>query len=371
MAYRPHGKARVDPEDPRAFAVCQRCNHLYNSYNLNWQFQWLGYKIQNKRVQVCPDCMDKMSPFLRQVILPPDPPAINQPREEPYAIDEAGGYAAPLFIISPGVTTPITPPSWATGFFSVCYGGGAAGSVFNGSYPNMGGGGGAFAQTNVVSIAAGTTVWVYVGRGGTAGGYGDDTWVSTTGFAPVSKVTGCLAKGGAPAFAPPGFFPTQGIGGQASACIGDAAYSGGNGGQAAISGGVNFGGTGGGGAGGPNGNGVNGADTVTGVNGTAGGWANDSHGVGTGGQPGRGDLVAVTLADSEGLPGGSDPIYAFAGGPGGGGGAGGGGPNAANGGLGGAGGQYGGGGGGGGYAAGTNGKGGPGGSGLVVLRWLQ
>lgn len=93
MAYRPKGKAFVDPYNPTAFAICSRCGSLYNRDKLDWQYQWYGNKLFNKRVQVCGDCMDKPSQFLRQVILPPDPPAINQPRSEPYSIDEAGGYA--------------------------------------------------------------------------------------------------------------------------------------------------------------------------------------------------------------------------------------------------------------------------------------
>jgi len=92
MAYRPLGKAIVDPTAPRAFAICSRCGALYNAYAVSWQFQWIGTKLQNKRVQVCEPCMDKPSQFLRQIVLPPDPPAIRQPRDEPYTIDESGGY---------------------------------------------------------------------------------------------------------------------------------------------------------------------------------------------------------------------------------------------------------------------------------------
>jgi hypothetical protein len=92
MPYRPHGKAIVDPYYPRAFAICQRCGSLYNSYKLNWQHQWLGTKLQNKWLQVCQGCTDKPSVFLRQIIIPPDPPPVYMPVSEPYAIDEAGSY---------------------------------------------------------------------------------------------------------------------------------------------------------------------------------------------------------------------------------------------------------------------------------------
>lgn len=92
MPYRPHGKARVDPESPSAFAICQRCGSLYNRYALNWQYQWQGAKLMNRRLQVCSTCMDKPSAFLRQIIIPADPPPVSQPRTEPYAIDEAGSW---------------------------------------------------------------------------------------------------------------------------------------------------------------------------------------------------------------------------------------------------------------------------------------
>jgi hypothetical protein len=94
MAYRPRGKAFVDPYNPTAFAICSRCGSLYNRDKLDWQYQWYGNKLFNKRIQVCGICMDKPSQFLRQVILPPDPAAINQPRSEPYAIDEAPTVAS-------------------------------------------------------------------------------------------------------------------------------------------------------------------------------------------------------------------------------------------------------------------------------------
>lgn len=99
MPYRPHGKALVDPYAPRAFAICQRCGTLYNAYKLTWQHQWLGTKLQNKRLQVCQVCLDSPSIFLRQIIIPPDPPAIYMPVTEPYAIDEKSFYqiTGPLY----------------------------------------------------------------------------------------------------------------------------------------------------------------------------------------------------------------------------------------------------------------------------------
>ena len=362
MPYRPHGKAEVNPYYPRAFAICNRCGALYNSFKLNWQFQWMGDKLQNKWVQVCETCMDDPSIFLRQIILPPDPPSIYQPRPEPYAIDEAGGQAMPIYLIGPAAAAPILVPSWAKAFLAASIGSGGGGGVLNGSYPNMGGGGGAWAQTNRVPVAGGSTIYYTNGGGGAPGVIGPDSWVSTTALAPASTAQGVMAKGGGIMYFP-GSSAFGGLGGQASACIGDLAYSGGNGGTSVTHFSGGNGGTGGGGAAGPHGPGTSAVDYNNSVNGTAGGGSDGALGAGTGGQPGQGQ-------SAPGQPGAEAISYPDGGGAGGGGGGGGGG--AGNfGGSGGAGGGFGGGGGGGGYAAIQNGLGGPGAPGFSVLRWLQ
>ncbi len=89
MAYRPHGRARVDPEWPQAFAICDRCGKQYNLRDLQWQFQWQGSALQNKRILICEDCHDRPSMFLRAIIVPADPPPVFNARAEPYDIDEA------------------------------------------------------------------------------------------------------------------------------------------------------------------------------------------------------------------------------------------------------------------------------------------
>jgi hypothetical protein len=359
MPYRPHGKALVDPYSPRAFAICQRCGTLYNSYKLSFQYQWMGTKLQNKWVRVCPDCTDIPSIFLRQIIIPPDPYPTIQPRTEPYAIDEAGGRDMPVYISGAVALAQLVAPGWATGFWSSAIGAGGSGSTLNGSYPNMGGGGGAYAQTNAVPITKNQIVYYSIGAGGSAGSDGQDSWVSTTNVAPLSTAQGCLAKAGLGGF--PVLNPTGGPGGAAASCLGDITFSGGNGGTAAIGPGC-CGGTGGGGAAGPYGAGQNGGNTTAGNTASSGGGSDGTRGTGTGGQGG------ANL--NPGQPGRADGAYAQSGGAGGGGGGGAGDPAAANGGIGGIGASYGGGGGGGGYAAGVNGPGSAGGPGFVVIRWL-
>lgn len=89
MSYRYHGRARVSITNPEAFGVCDRCSFLYNRVDLHYQFDWRGPNLQNLRILVCDTCMDQDQPQLKPKITPPDPRPIENPRFEPYAIDEA------------------------------------------------------------------------------------------------------------------------------------------------------------------------------------------------------------------------------------------------------------------------------------------
>src|ERR1043165_7433557 len=82
------GRAVANPTNPRAFAVCDRCGFWWNHYRLQWQFDWAGNAPVNKRILVCPPCVDKMQEQLRAIILPADPVPISQPRTEPFFFDE-------------------------------------------------------------------------------------------------------------------------------------------------------------------------------------------------------------------------------------------------------------------------------------------
>lgn len=91
MAWRFHGRARVDPSSPRAFAVCDRCNFLFNHEDLEWQYEWRGDKLQNIRLLVCSKCLDVPFELNRPLHLPPDPVPISDARVENFFVDEAGG----------------------------------------------------------------------------------------------------------------------------------------------------------------------------------------------------------------------------------------------------------------------------------------
>lgn len=88
MAWRPHGRARVDPSRPQGWATCDRCGFLRNLVDLQYQYQWAGTNLVNLQLKVCPTCLDVPAPFLRTIIIPPDPPPLVDPRPEPYALDE-------------------------------------------------------------------------------------------------------------------------------------------------------------------------------------------------------------------------------------------------------------------------------------------
>lgn len=89
MSWRPHPRmADVDPDNPDAWATCDRCGLLCNHSKMHWDMQWAGNQIINKRFLVCELCIDIPQEQLRTLILPPDPAPLFNARPEPYTIDE-------------------------------------------------------------------------------------------------------------------------------------------------------------------------------------------------------------------------------------------------------------------------------------------
>lgn len=92
------GRASVNPSAPEAFGICDRCGFQYNLSQLQYQFDWQGTSLINKRLRVCSSCMDVPFEQNRTIILPPDPPSIYDPRPE-YYIDEPNIFTlAPQFL---------------------------------------------------------------------------------------------------------------------------------------------------------------------------------------------------------------------------------------------------------------------------------
>lgn len=88
---RPHGRARVSSRNPQAFAICDRCGFLHNHNKLQWQFDWAGASLINKRILVCDTCLDTPQQQLRAIILPADPVPILNPRVQNY-VDASTDY---------------------------------------------------------------------------------------------------------------------------------------------------------------------------------------------------------------------------------------------------------------------------------------
>lgn len=79
---RPHGRATIDMGKPSALGICDRCGFRFNHYELLWEYQWQGPRIQNRRFLVCQSCWDKPQEQLRTIVLPPDPVPIMNARPE-------------------------------------------------------------------------------------------------------------------------------------------------------------------------------------------------------------------------------------------------------------------------------------------------
>ena len=112
---RPHGRARVSSRSPAAFGICDRCGFLYNHHQLQFQFDWAGASLINKRILVCETCNDKPQQQLRAIVLPADPVPIMNPRiqdyntaESDYRITQGNTTNAATGIPVPGGDTRIT-----------------------------------------------------------------------------------------------------------------------------------------------------------------------------------------------------------------------------------------------------------------------
>ena len=95
MPYRYHGRAIVDPSNPAAFGICDRCNFTYQHRDLQFQYQYNGSGLYNTRFLVCQTCLDAPQAQLLNPILPPDPMPVLNPRPFNYAAAETG-YNEPL-----------------------------------------------------------------------------------------------------------------------------------------------------------------------------------------------------------------------------------------------------------------------------------
>lgn len=81
-SFAPKGHARVDPQRPSAFGICEMCGFMYNHNELRWQTEFRGREIRRTGHLRCPRCIDLPNPTLRPHVLPADPVPIANPRPE-------------------------------------------------------------------------------------------------------------------------------------------------------------------------------------------------------------------------------------------------------------------------------------------------
>jgi hypothetical protein len=98
------GRARADPSNPQAQAVCDRCGIWTRFNRLQWQFQWRGPLRQNTRVLVCEYCLDVPNEQRRSIAVPADPTPVMNARVQDYAEAETDFQT----ITAPTVYDPTT-----------------------------------------------------------------------------------------------------------------------------------------------------------------------------------------------------------------------------------------------------------------------
>lgn len=167
MTWRPHPKnASADPHDG-PWARCDDCGFQWNLPKLQFQREWAGFTIVNKKLLKCPYCIDELQPQLRAIVLPPDPDPVYEARPEQYAIDE-GLIAAFSASIAPGtvsfdpsvvciMTVPNPPVTGIVSTGAILNGTGVSGSTIVGrqlsSVLPQPGGAGTYAVTPVQTVA--------------------------------------------------------------------------------------------------------------------------------------------------------------------------------------------------------------------------
>jgi hypothetical protein len=86
---RPHPRrTSTDPTSPRGWGTCDRSGFIDNLEKLQWQYEWAGTQLINKRVLVTSDMLDTPQRQLGTIILPPDPLPLRNARPENYTVEE-------------------------------------------------------------------------------------------------------------------------------------------------------------------------------------------------------------------------------------------------------------------------------------------
>lgn len=82
MMYKGH--FHVDPDNPEAYGICDRCGFIYKHSDLTWQHEWRGNRLVRLNILVCKrTCLDKPAEFRRTILIPADPVPVENPRPIP------------------------------------------------------------------------------------------------------------------------------------------------------------------------------------------------------------------------------------------------------------------------------------------------
>jgi uncharacterized repeat protein (TIGR01451 family) len=196
---------------------------------------------------------------------------------------------------NPGPGT-FTVPAGVTELTGEAWGGGGGGAAANNDHGGGAGGGGAYARLENLTVTPGADIDYTVGAGGSAPGAGNPgvAGSASTFFNPSTLLAAGGGGGGSPDVDSPG------IGGAASASVGDVRFSGGNGGSGRRGGGSSSTRAGGGGGASAfaSGAGNNGGDGQTNDPGDGG------IGQGEGGSGGNGGQAGVIAGQPGEVPGG-------------------------------------------------------------------
>lgn len=102
------GRARTSSKNPQAHAICDRCGCRFNHVDLQWQYDWAGASMINKRILVCESCLDVPQTQLRAIILPADPVPIINPRTQDFVNSETNTrYTSGQNTVDPTTGLPI------------------------------------------------------------------------------------------------------------------------------------------------------------------------------------------------------------------------------------------------------------------------
>ena len=109
MAYASQaGRARTSSRSPQAHAICDRCGFRYNHVDLQWQYDWAGASLINKRILVCDTCNDVPQQQLRAIIVPADPMPVINPRIQDFVVAETSNrFTSGQNTVDPTTNIPV------------------------------------------------------------------------------------------------------------------------------------------------------------------------------------------------------------------------------------------------------------------------